>query len=75
MVAASLQASNHVPSRRARSLAVATVKAACRSGRLDLAEAEERLGRVFAAATYGQLYEATAGLPTPPAPLVIEPGD
>ncbi len=53
---------------------MATVRSACRSGRLDLAEAEDRLNAVFAATTMGQLYAAIAGLPHPPAPLVLEPG-
>jgi hypothetical protein len=52
---------------------VATVLAACRSGRLDLDEAEVRLHAVFEARTFGQLYRATAGLPHPPAPVVVPP--
>jgi hypothetical protein len=57
------------PTDRARELAVATVTAACRSGRLTLDEAEERLDAIFAARTYAELYTAVAGLPHPPAPI------
>ncbi len=57
------------PTDRARDLAVATVSAACRSGRLTLDQAEERLDAVFAARTYAELYLAVAGLPHLPAPL------
>ncbi len=53
---------------------MATVLAACRSGRLDLAEAEDVLSLVYAARTAGELHRATVGLPHPPAPLVV-PGD
>jgi hypothetical protein len=48
---------------------VAAVSAACRSGRLSLEEAEDRLAAIFAARTYAELYQAIAGLPHPPAPL------
>lgn len=68
-----LLASLRPPTRRARKLAVATVLAACRSGRIDLDEAEVRLHAVFEARTFGQLYRATAGLPHPPAPVVVPP--
>lgn len=50
---------------------MATVLAACRSGRLGLAEAEERLDAVYAARTFADLHQATVGLPHPPAPLVL----
>ncbi len=62
------------PTEQARRVAVATVLAACRSGRLDLAEAEDILTVVYGARTAGELHRATAGLPHPPAPLVV-PGD
>ena len=55
-------------------MAVATILAACRSGRLDLPEAEDLLSRVYAARTAAELHLATAGLPHPPAPLEV-PGD
>lgn len=64
-------ASARPPTPQARSWAVATVLTACRSGRIGLDEAEERLDAVYAAATFAQLYTATAGLPDPPAPIVI----
>ena len=55
-------------------MAVATVLAACRSGRLELSEAEDLLGQVYGARTAGELHRVTVGLPHPPAPLVV-PGD
>ena len=68
-VATSPSGSSQPPSDRARELAVTTVTAACRSGRLTLDQAEERLDAVFAARTYAELYRAVAGLPHLPAPL------
>lgn len=59
------------PTRQAQSWAVATITSACRSGHIELAEAEERLQAVYASATMTELYAAIAGLPHPPAPLVI----
>jgi hypothetical protein len=50
---------------------VATILTACRSGRIELDEAEARLDAVYGAATFDELYTATAGLPDPPAPIVI----
>ncbi len=67
-------ASGRPPTEQARRVAVATVLAACRSGRLDLAEAEDVLTLVYGARTAGELHRATVGLPHPPAPLVV-PGD
>jgi len=67
-------ASGRPPTEQARRVAVATVLAACRSGRLDLGEAEDVLTLVYGARTAGELHRATAGLPHPPAPLVV-PGD
>jgi len=52
-------------------VAVATVLGACRSGRLDLAQAEDVLSRVYAARTAADLHRAIVGLPHPPAPLVV----
>ena len=68
-VAAAPSASTRPPTDRAREWAVAAVSAACRSGRLSLEEAEDRLAAIFAARTYAELYQAIAGLPHPPAPL------
>ena len=59
------------PTGQAQSWAVATITSACRSGHIDLAEAEERLHAVYASLTMTELYAAIAGLPHPPAPLVI----
>jgi hypothetical protein len=67
-------ASGRTPTPQAQEWAVATVRSACRSGRLNLAQAEDRLHAVFAATTMGELYAAIAGLPHPPAPLVLQPG-
>jgi hypothetical protein len=50
---------------------VATITSACRSGHIELAEAEERLHAVYESLTMTELYAAIAGLPHPPAPLVI----
>ncbi|MGI8776363.1 MAG: DUF1707 domain-containing protein [Acidimicrobiales bacterium] len=72
--ASASSASGRPPTEQARRVAVATVLAACRSGRLGLAEAEDHLSRVFAARTAGDLHQAIVGLPHPPAPLVV-PGD
>jgi hypothetical protein len=45
------------------------------AGRLTLAEYDERLARVYAARTYGELDELTADLPRPvPAPAQDAPG-
>jgi len=52
-------------------VAVATVLAACRSGRLDLAQAENVLSQVYGAGTAADLHRAIVGLPHPPAPLVV----
>ncbi|MGI9033885.1 MAG: DUF1707 SHOCT-like domain-containing protein [Acidimicrobiales bacterium] len=70
-MAATPPASTHPPSERSRQFALATVLAACRSGRLDLTQAEERLDAVYRARTFGELHAAIAGLPHPPAPLVL----
>jgi hypothetical protein len=72
-MAATPQASAQPPSEPSRKYAVATVLAACRSGRLDLTEAEERLDAVYRARTFAELHRATAGLPHPPAPFVLPP--
>jgi hypothetical protein len=48
---------------------VAAVSAGCRSGRLDLDQAEQRLAAVYSATTYAELYRVVADLPHPPAPL------
>jgi len=72
--ASSASASGRPPTEQARRVAVATVLAACRSGRLGLAEAEDHLSLVFEARTAGELHQAIVGLPHPPAPLVV-PGD
>ncbi len=64
-------ASGRPPTEQARRVAVATVLAACRSGRLDLAQAEDHLSRVYEARTAADLHRAIAGLPHPPAPLVM----
>lgn len=58
-------------SKRTRSWAIATVLAACRSGHLELQLAEDRLDRIYAATTDAEVYGAIAGLPHPPAPLVL----
>lgn len=67
-------AAGRPPTEQARKVAVATVLAACRSGRLELAEAEVVLSLVYEACTAGDIHRAIAGLPHPPAPLVM-PGD
>lgn len=59
------------PTQQSQSWAVVTVLSACRSGRLELAEAERRLDAVFAATTLTELYRAIDGLPHPAAPLVL----
>ncbi|MGH9224571.1 MAG: DUF1707 domain-containing protein [Acidimicrobiales bacterium] len=64
-------ASERRPTKQAESWAITTVLAACRSGHLELDEAESRLQAIFAAATLGQLYAAIEGLPHPPAPLML----
>ena len=61
------------PTAQAQSWAVATVLAACRAGHIELAEAEERLHAIYSSLTMTELYAAIAGLPHPPAPLVIAP--
>ncbi len=66
-------ASSRSPTREARDFAVATVLHACRIGRIELEEAEARLEEVFSARTFTDLYRATAGLPHPPAPVVLPP--
>ena len=65
--------SGRPPTPQAQSWAVATVTAACRAGHIDLAEAEERLKAVYASLTMTELYAAIAGLPHPPAPMVLTP--
>lgn len=60
------------PTRQAQSWAVATIRTACRTGRLSLDEAEERLQSVYDAACLTEVYGAIAGLPHPPAPLVLD---
>ena len=72
--AAGAAASEGRPTKQAQSWAITTVLAACRSGHLQLDEAEERLHRIYAADTLGQLYAAIEGLPHPPAPLVLSAG-
>ena len=67
-------ASEGRPTKQAESWAITTILAACRSGHLELDEAEARLQAVFAADTLGQLYAAIEGLPHPPAPLVLSAG-
>ncbi len=51
------------------------LRARCMEGRLGLDELEERLGRVYAAQTYGDLAPLTADLPrvapAPPAPVRV----
>ena len=65
-------ASNRAPTRQSQSWAVVTVLTACRSGRLDLDEAEQRLHTIYNATTLGEIYGAIEGLPHPPAPLVLD---
>jgi hypothetical protein len=65
--------SSRPPTSQAQAWAVATVTAACRGGHIDLAEAEERLHAVYSSLTMTELYAAIAGLPHPPAPLVLPP--
>ena len=57
---------------RTRAWALAAVRAACRLGRIDLAQAEERIDAIYGATTDAEVYTAIAGLPHPPAPLVID---
>ncbi len=65
-------ASNRPPTRQSQSWAVVTVLSACRAGRIELAEAEERLHTIYNATTLGEIYGAIEGLPHPPAPLVLD---
>lgn len=60
------------PSPRTRAWALETVRAACRSGRLELDEMEERIDAIYQASSDTEIYAAIAGLPHPPAPLVID---
>ena len=46
--------------------------AAMSAGRLTLTEYDERLARVYAARTYGELAELTTDLPATPAPVSLE---
>ena len=46
--------------------------AAMSAGRLTLTEYDERLARVYAARTYGELAELTTDLPTAPDPVPLE---
>ncbi|MFN2607505.1 MAG: DUF1707 domain-containing protein [Acidimicrobiales bacterium] len=74
-MSAALSASTRPPTEQARTVAVVTVLAACRSGHLDLAAAEERLDAVYSARTFADLHRATAGLPDPPAPFLLPTSD
>ena len=56
---------------RTRAWAVATVRAACGSGRLDLDELGDRLDIIYAATSARDVYAAIADLPHPPAPLML----
>ena len=56
---------------QSRAWAVATVRAALRTGHLDLDSAERLLQQIYAAPTLTDLYRAIARLPHPPAPLVL----
>ena len=62
------------PSPRTRAWAVEAVREACRRGRLDLDGMERRLEAIFRAETDAEVYTAIAGLPHPPAPLVLDDG-
>jgi hypothetical protein len=68
---AEAEAASDRPTKQAESWAITTVLAACRSGHLELDEAEARLHRIFAADTLADLYAAIEGVPHPPAPLVL----
>jgi hypothetical protein len=58
-----------------RAWAVATVRAACRSGHIDIDEVEERLDAIYRARSSTEVYAAIARLPHPPAPLVLDGSD
>jgi hypothetical protein len=71
-VASTPIASSRPPTRQSQSWAVVTVLTACRSGRLELDQAEQRLHAIYMAKTLGEIYGAIDGLPHPPAPLVLD---
>ena len=70
-----MAAADRPPNKQARAWAVATVLAACRSGRIDIDDAEQRLDRIYSAVTFSAVYEAISGLPHPPAPLLLTDSD
>jgi hypothetical protein len=58
-----------------RAWAVEAVRAACRSGHIDINEVEERLDAIYKARSSTEVYAAIARLPHPPAPLVLDSHD